>query len=181
MATKRIALYGLLTSVMLVLGFFERQFVLVPGVPGIRLGLSNTVLLYALCLMSAKSAWLLMSLKVMLGGLLYAGVSGMMYSASGGVFSMLAMLAALFASGFGVVGISVSGASLHMLGQILLSRILLGNWAALAQMPLLLAAAVVTGILTGVAAQAVCMVIARGDAEMRNRLQNLRLTGRKGQ
>ena len=181
MAAKRIALYGLLTSLMLMLGFFERQFVLVPGVPGIRLGLSNTVLLYALCLMNTKSAWLLMSLKVLLGGLLYSGLSGMMYSLSGGVFSMFAMLAVLFIGGFGIVGVSVSGASLHMLGQILLSRVLLGNWAALAQVPLLLAAAAVTGILTGVAAQAVCTVIARGDAEMRNRLQNFGLTGRKGQ
>lgn len=67
MTTKQIAQYGLLTSIILVLGLVERQFVLVPGIPGIRLGLSNTVLLYALCLLSMPGAWLMMVLKAVLG------------------------------------------------------------------------------------------------------------------
>ena len=179
MSAKRIARYGLLTSMMLALGLIERQFVLVPGVPGIRLGLSNTVLLYALCLMSVKSAWLLMSLKVLLGGFLYSGVSGMLYSLSGGVLSMFAMQLALWAGGLSVIGVSVSGATFHMLGQMLMSRLWLGNWAAFAQAPLLLVAAVVTGILTGVAAHASCKAVARGDAEIQNRLKNIGRTGRK--
>lgn len=179
MSAKRIALYGLLASMMLVLGFVERQFVLAPGIPGIRLGLSNTVLLYALCLMGAKDAWLLMLLKVLLGGFLLSGVSGMMYSLSGGFFSMLAMQLVIFVGGMGMIGISVSGATMHMLGQILMSRIQLGTWAALAQSPVLLVAAVVTGVLTGIAAHAACQGVARGDAEMQTRLKNIGTTRRR--
>ena len=179
LSAKRIALYGLLTSVMLALGFVEWQFTLVPSVPGIRLGLSNTVLLYALCLMGVKSAWLLLSLKVLLGGFLYAGVSGMMYSLSGGVLGMLAMWFTLWLGGFGLIGISVSGASFHMMGQLLVYRISLGSWAALIQAPLLLAASVATGILTGIAAQSVCHALARGDVQMKDRLERIGLTGRK--
>lgn len=178
MSTKKIAQYGLLTAMMLVLGLVERQFMLVPGIPGIRLGLSNTVLLYALCLMSVKGAWLLMALKVVLGGFLYAGVSGMFYSFAGGVLSMLAMLLALRVKGIGMVGISVCGAVFHMAGQLLMSRLLLGSWAAAVQAPILLVAAVVTGILTGVVAQAACRGIAHGDPEMIRRMKELGLTGR---
>lgn len=175
MSTTQIARYGLLASMMLVLGWVERQFMLVPGIPGIRLGLSNTVLLYALCLMSARGAWLLMGLKVVLGGLLYAGVSGMAYSFAGGVCSILAMLLALRVRGLGLVGISVMGASFHMAGQILMSRLMLGSWAAAVQAPLLLIAAVVTGVITGVVAHSVCLALARGNPDMLSRLKELGL------
>lgn len=180
MSTRKIAQYGLLTAMMLVLGLVERQFVLVPGVPGIRLGLSNTVLLYALVLIDARGAWLLMALKVLLGGFLYAGVTGMLYSLAGGVLSMGAMALGLRIRGVGLPGVSVLGAVAHMAGQLLVSRWLLGSWAALVQAPLLLVAAVVTGVLTGVIAQSVCRILAHGDAQAKQRLQALGIIGRDG-
>jgi len=163
---------------MLVLGFVERQFVLVSDIPGIRLGLSNTVLLYALCLMDTKSAWLLMLLKVLLGGFLFS-IDSLWYSLSGGILSMIAMWLALFIGGMSMVGVSVSGATFHMVGQLLMASIRLGEWTAVAQAPWLLAAAVVTGVLTGVTAHVVCRSVARGDSEMQNRLENLGRSGRK--
>ncbi len=169
--------YALLTSLMLALGLIERQFVLVPSVPGIRLGLSNTVLLYAVVLMGARSAWLLMALKVALGGLLYAGLSGMLYSLAGGVLSVAAMLAAVRLKNIGFVGVSVAGAVTHMTGQVLMSRLLLGTWAAAAQAPILLVAAVVTGVVTGIAASAACRGVAQGDKEIRDRMEALGLLG----
>ena len=178
MNAKKIAYHGLLTSVMLVLGLVERQFLLAPGIPGIRLGLSNTVLLYAICLMGAGSAWLLVGLKVLLGGLLYAGVSGMFYSFAGGVFAMAAMLLCLRVRGVGLVGVSVVGAAAHMAGQIGMSRLLLESWAAALQAPVLIAAAVGTGVLTGLGATAVCRAVAGGDPRMRARLIALGLDGR---
>ncbi len=178
MSTKQIARYGLLTSMMLVLGLVERQFVLAPGIPGIRLGLSNTVLLYALCLMGAKSAWLLMGMKVLLSGLLFAGVTGMAYSFAGGLLSVLAMILVMLIPGLGMVGVSVFGAAFHMIGQILMSRVMLGSWAAAVQTPLLLVAAVITGVLTGIIAQGACRAIARTDPDLQKRLSQSGLMGR---
>lgn len=175
MNAGQIARYGLLTSMMLVLGLLERQFLLVPGIPGIRLGLSNTVLLYALCLMSTGGAWLMMGLKVVLGGLLYAGLSGMYYSLAGGVASLLAMTLAVRVRGFGMVGVSVCGAALHMAGQLAASRLLLGSWAALAQAPILMVAAVLTGILTGVIAHAVSVGVSATNPDIRRRMEALGL------
>lgn len=177
MSTKKIAQFGLLTSMMLVLGLVERQFILVPGIPGIRLGLSNTVLLYALCLMGVGDAWLLMALKVLLGGFLYAGVSGLAYSLAGGVLSMALMMLALRVPGLGMIGISVAGAVAHMVGQIGMSRLMLGSWAAAVQTPLLLVAAVVTGVVTGIIAQAACRGIASTNPTMKQRLESLGLSG----
>ncbi len=87
MKTKSIARFSLLCAMALVLGYFERFIPVAPGIPGVKLGLANTVLLYAVYLMGAKSAMLLMLAKVVLSGLLFAGLSGMLYSLAGGLLS----------------------------------------------------------------------------------------------
>jgi heptaprenyl diphosphate synthase len=152
MKTKKITLLGVLLSLMLILGLMEKQFVLVPGVPGIKPGLSNVVLMFALCLLSTKEAAALLLLKVLLSGLLFAGVSGMAYAFCGGVLAFITMWLLLKTKAFGLPGVSVSGAVMHMLGQILCSRLLLGSWAAAAQIPVLLLSAVITGVLNGIIA-----------------------------
>lgn len=175
MKAKQVAVYGILTALMLALGLLERQFILVPGVPGIKLGLSNVALLYALCLLGAKGAWALMALKVLLGGLLYAGATGMLYALAGGILSMAAMTVTLYTRKMGFTGVSVAGAVCHVTGQVLASRLILGTWAAAAQLPLLLAASAATGVLTGVAAGMTCRALAKTDRGLRKRLETLRL------
>lgn len=155
MKTKKITLLGVLLSLMLILGLIEKQFVLVPGVPGIKPGLSNVVLMYALCLLGTRDALGLLLMKVVLSGLLFAGISGMAYAFCGGVLAFITMWLLLKTKAFGLPGVSVSGAVMHMLGQILCSRLLLGSWAAAAQLPILLLSAVITGIINGVIANLV--------------------------
>ncbi len=149
MNTKKITTLGMLLSLMLILGLVERQFPLVPAVPGIKPGLSNVVLMYALCMLGSKSALLLLFLKVVLSGLLFAGVSGMAYAFAGGMLAFIIMYLLLKTNAFGLAGVSVSGAVMHMVGQILCSRLLLGSWAMAAQLPILLLSAVITGVLNG--------------------------------
>ena len=74
MSAGTIATFGLLTAIALVLGYIEQFIPITQSIPGVKLGLSNTVLLYALYLANPLSAWLLMVLKVVLSGLLYAGI-----------------------------------------------------------------------------------------------------------
>ncbi len=152
MQAKIITRCAMLTAVMLVLGYIESIFVLVPGVPGIKLGLSNTVLLFALYTVGAKWTWLLMLLKVMLSALLFGQVQSMLYALGGGVLSVLIMMFLYRAPHVSVVGVSIAGGVLHIIGQLLVSRLLLGSFVAFSFAPWLLLAAVVSGALTGVAA-----------------------------
>ena len=86
----------LLTAMMLVLGFIESLLPVATAVPGVKLGLSNGVLMFALYMLDAPTAFLLMLLKVVLSGLLFGGVSAMMYAMAGGVASMLVMILQFF-------------------------------------------------------------------------------------
>ena len=94
--TQKIARFGLLTALALVLGLMDRAIpvsALLGGVlPGIKLGLANTVLLYAVYLMDWKSCVALMLTKVVLSGFLFGSLSAILFSLSGGVLSLIVML-----------------------------------------------------------------------------------------
>lgn len=105
------ALYGLLVALMLVLGLLDKSipitWFLSGAIPGIKLGLANTVLLYAIYLMDWKSGVLLMAAKAVLSGFIYGSVTAVLISLSGGVLSLAVML--LIKRGPGVGALSVSG------------------------------------------------------------------------
>ena len=88
-ATQRVARFGLLTALALVLGLLDRAIPLTAllggAAPGIKLGLANTVLLYAVYLMDWHSAVFLMLAKVVLSGFLFGSLTAILYSLSGGV------------------------------------------------------------------------------------------------
>ncbi len=93
---RAVARFGLLTALSLVLGLLDRAIPLTwflsGAVPGIKLGLANTVLLYAVYLMDWRGCILLMLTKVLLSGFLFGSISAILYSLSGGVLSLAAML-----------------------------------------------------------------------------------------
>jgi heptaprenyl diphosphate synthase len=151
-SASTIAKLGLLTAVAIVLGYFE-HLLPVSGIPGVKLGLANTVLLYALYLLDVPSAILLMFLKVGVSGLLFGGPAAMLYSFAGGVLSLVVMILARRLPGFSVVGVSVLGATAHNVGQMLIAIFIVETRAILAYLPILLIAAAVTGTLTGLIAR----------------------------
>ena len=142
-ATQKIARFGLLTALALVLGLMDRAIplsVLLGGaLPGIKLGLANTVLLYAVYLMDWKSCILLMLTKVLLSGLIFGSLSAIWFSLAGGALSLAVMLLIRKnpARGAFITGILAVAAEAVMLaghpnprGQILLFVILITVGAA---------------------------------------------------
>ena len=93
---KTVATFGLLAALSLVLGYVDRAIPLTwflgGAVPVIKLGLANTVLLYAVYMVSWKSCILLMLAKVFLSGFLFVSMSAILYSLAGGALSLLVML-----------------------------------------------------------------------------------------
>ena len=117
--TKRTALSGLLIAMMLVLGYVESLIPAVSGVPGIKLGLSNGVLIFAVYMLDLPTAWVLMVLKVTLSGLLFGGFNTIMYALAGGVLSMIAMSLLSRVKGMHPVTVSMAGGVSHNVGQVL--------------------------------------------------------------
>jgi len=149
---QRIALCGLLTTLMLVLGYVESQIPLMPAIPGVKLGLSNAVLLYAVYLLSPSLTVGLMLVKVLLSAVLFGNPFALAFSLAGGALSVAGMLLLKRFASLGVVGISVAGAVLHNAGQMLIALALVGNANLLYYAAVLTLVGIGTGILTGVVA-----------------------------
>jgi len=153
--TNRIALSGLLVALMLVLGYVESLIPVAAGIPGIKLGLSNGILIFAIYMLGIPTAFLLMVLKVVLSGLMFGGVSAMMYAMAGGLVSMVAMSLLSRVKGIHPVVVSMMGGVGHNVGQVGLAMIMLNTPKLLYYMALLMIVGLICGALTGVCADSV--------------------------
>ena len=111
----KVARFGMLTALALVLGWLDRAipvtWFLSGAVPGIKLGLANTVLLYAVYLMDWRGCVLLMLAKVFLSGFMFGSMSAILYSLCGGVLSLAVMLLVRRKPGVGALVIALLAAA----------------------------------------------------------------------
>lgn len=154
MKNSDLAQMSLLTALALIFGYIESLFPIPVPIPGIKLGFSNIVILFALNRLDSVKAFTVMLLKVFISSLLFGGMSALFYSLAGGLFAFFAMLAAQ-RSGFGVIGESAAGGVFHNIGQLTAAAIMLGSSAPIAYLPILLPAGAVIGIITGSVCKAV--------------------------
>lgn len=143
----RVALMGMLFALSMALSFFESLLSGWIAVPGIKPGLSNIVVMCCVFCMGAKPALMLAVLKSFFV-LLTRGVVGAAMSLAGGLCSVAVMLVAnkLRCS---AVFVSVIGGVSHNIGQVLMACVVLQSMAALYYSPILVAAGVGMGFLTG--------------------------------
>jgi heptaprenyl diphosphate synthase len=152
MKTNKLTRGALLASLMLALGYVESLLPAFSSIPGIKLGLANTVLLYAVYLCGVKTSIALAAIKVLLSGFLFGSPAAMLYSASGAAVSLAIMLLIKRTGKFSTVGVSVAGAIGHNIGQCIAAAAVIGLSPVLAYFPMLLLSGAVTGLVTGTAA-----------------------------
>ena len=87
----RISLSAVLTALAMIFSYIEAVLPFNFGIPGIKLGLSNLVVLVALYSLGAGYAFAINLTRIILSGLLFSGVSAMLYSLSGGMLSFAVM------------------------------------------------------------------------------------------
>lgn len=111
---QRVGRFGLLAALSLVLGYFDRaipvSMILSGAVPGIKLGLANTVLLYGVYMLDWRGCVLLMLTKVFLSGFMFGSLSAILYSLAGGILSLGVMLLIRKRPAVGALGIAVLAA-----------------------------------------------------------------------
>ncbi len=156
--TERITLCGLLTAVMLILGFVESLIPFNFGVPGIKLGLSNGVLIFAVYMLGFGTALILMAVKVFFSALLFGSLSMPMWFAfAGGLVSVLVMGLLSLDRDLSPVVVSMAGGLSHNVGQVCMCMLLVTRTNMLFYMGVLMLVGMLTGALTGLIADRVMM------------------------
>ena len=151
--TKRLTLCAVLVALALALSYTERFIplqMLVP-LPGVKLGLANIVTLVALYLMGPKEAFAILIPRCIFGAVFGGGITGLLFSLTGGILAMCIMTLARKCPLFSVYGVSILGAAAHNIGQILAAMVLMNSVYIGAYLPYLLIVAIFTGFATGAA------------------------------
>ncbi len=149
--TKRLVLLAMLTAVAMILSYVES---LLPsaGIPGVKMGLANIAVIFALFRFGWKEAAALSLVRVVLVSLLFGSVGAMLYSLAGAVLSLAVMALLRRIDRFSTVGVSVAGGVAHNAGQILMAMLILQTKQLLGYLPVLAVSGIAGGVLTGLVA-----------------------------
>lgn len=153
--TGKITIIGMLTALAMVLGFVETLIPVNLGVPGMKLGLANLIVIITLYLLDIKTAVIVSLLRIVLIAMTFGNVSMMFYSIAGASLSLLCMILAKKINGFSMVGISIIGGIMHNVGQIICAAFVVRTNGVFTYLPVLMFAGIISGMLIGIAASLV--------------------------
>lgn len=148
--TQRMTIFTLLLAMSILLNMIEPG-VPIPGVPGVKFGLANTLGLIVLYMFGEKSFIQLGILRVLFSTLLrgiFLGI-GFWLSLCGVLLSSLVVMLLKRITKMSPIGLSVGSATFHNIGQILALVFIIRSWGMIYWLPLMLLTGIPTGIITG--------------------------------
>lgn len=149
---KKIALYGMCIALAFILSYLEAMFPLNGAVPGMKLGLTNLVVLIALYYMDEKSALVINVIRIVMVALTFGNAVSLWYSLAGGMLSFLVMYGLKRTGWLKITAVSVAGGIFHNIGQIAVAMILLKTTAVVWYFGMLCISGVAAGLVVGLLA-----------------------------
>lgn len=158
---KRVAMAGIFVSLALIFSYVESLIPFNFGIPGIKLGLANVVVVTGLYLMKLPDVCLISLIRIFVSGLLFGNMMYLIYSLSGGILSLIVMLLLKRTNKFSVIGVSISGAVCHNIGQIAAAIIVTGVPVIVYYLPVLMGVGIITGAVMGIIASRILAILTR--------------------
>ena len=155
MKVQKMALLGVLTAAAIVIAILE-SFIPSVGIPGVKLGLANIVILIILYELGIWEAITVNLLRVLVVSLVRGTFlsMGFLMSLTGCVLSLgIMILFYLLIKKFSIIGVSVIGSVFHVTGQILIAMIFLGSAYIFLYLPVIAISAIITGVFVGIVAK----------------------------
>lgn len=150
--TEKTAQLGLLTALALIAGYIELLIPMPVGIPGVKPGLANLVVVWALYALGPYEALAVNGMRILLSGFLFGNLSMILYSLAGAAMSFVCMYLAKKSGAFTILGVSIVGGVTHNMGQLLVAMAVLETKSLIYYGPVLLAAGLVTGAVIGILA-----------------------------
>ena len=157
MRSKKIAFLGVFIALALICSYVESLIPFYFGIPGVKLGLTNTVVVIMLYTIGEKEAFAVSMLRIVLAGFLFGNLFSILYSLAGGLLSFLVMYLIKKFGLLGVVPVSVCGGISHNIGQIVVAAFVVENYNIFYYIPVLLIAGTITGFLIGIVGQEIIL------------------------
>lgn len=150
MKNKSLANASLLAALAIILGYIESLIPISYTIPGIKIGISNVAVLIAIYKLNKKYALAIIFTKIIVTSLLFAGFQSFLYSLTGGVLSLIAMLISKKSGYFSPIGTSIFGGIFHNIGQLFAAAFILNTTSVFYYIPVLLLSGTICGALLGI-------------------------------
>lgn len=152
MKASKLTLLALSVSLAMILSFIESQIPAFVPIPGVKIGLANIAVVFALYKMDWKHAAVVSLVRVFLIGVLFGNFVSLAYSAAGAILSLVLMIILKKTDLFSHVAVSVVGGVTHNMGQIGMACILMGTDILRYYAPFLVLSGTIAGVAIGVIA-----------------------------
>ena len=149
--SKRVPRYALLIALAMALSWLESLVPLSMAAPGMKLGLTNIVVVFALYRISLRDAAVLSLVRVLLVSMTFGNAYSFAYSLAGAVLSLTVMAVLKRTGKFSILGVSIAGGLGHNLGQIAVAMAVLGTARLAWYLPALLVSGTLAGAAVGAA------------------------------
>ncbi len=146
---KKTVTLGFLLALSMILSYIESVLPLSIGIPGIKLGLPNLIVVILLYLYGEKEALAVNILRIVLSGFMFGNLFAILYALAGALFSFTVMFIMKKTNIFSVAGVSIGGGVFHNIGQLIVAMFVVETYAPIFYLPILLAAGVATGFIIG--------------------------------
>ena len=147
---RKVALYGILIALAMVMSFIETLIPIPFPVPGVKLGLANLVTIVGLYLIGIPGTICVTVLRVMLVGFSFGNPYSMIYGLSGSFLSLFVMAIARKYHLFSQTGISILGGVFHNIGQMIFASFVVQTMGVFVYLPTLLLSGCIAGAVIGV-------------------------------
>ena len=138
--TKKVSVIGLFTAMALLLSYIENMLPFRTGIPGIKLGIANLIIVIAFYFLPSGEVLSISLLRVFFLSVFSGSPFTAVFSFTGAIASFFAMYISYRRNSFSPVGISI------------ISALLLNTPAFLWYSPVLLLSGTVTGLINGLIA-----------------------------
>lgn len=143
----------MLSALAMVFGYVEALIPFSFGVPGMKLGIANLVIVVSLYLLPTYQVFFIQLIRIVLISFLFGNMSMMMYSLAGGILSFLVMRFVKKTGIFSIIGVSICGGVSHNVGQLIMAVLAVQTIKLIYYFPMLLIGGLITGCLIGMLAQ----------------------------
>ena len=150
MKTKKLTVMALTTALAMILSFVESQIPAFVAVPGVKMGLANIAVVFAMYKLGWKEAVAISLVRVVLVSMLFGSIASLFYSLAGAALSLAGMGLLKRSGKFTEIVVSVAGGILHNIGQIAMASLILETDALRYYLPFLLLSGTVAGVVIGV-------------------------------
>lgn len=154
MKIRKLTTMALLAAVALIIFIVEAQIPPIVPIPGIKLGLSNIITVYAVWVLGAKEAVAILLVRIFLGAVFAGNFSTIFYSLGGGGAAILTTIGLKFVLRENQLWVAgCIGAIAHSVGQMIVAVWISETPSLMIYLPVMILCSILTGLFTGLLSQ----------------------------